>query len=778
MDKRYDKYYLAAFVSVVTFAIYLPALRNGFVNWDDNLYVYENSHIRSLGLDFLRWAFTDSSANYWHPLTWISYAVDYSLWGLSPAGYHLTNIFLHAANTFLVVCLVALLLGVSNGVREPAGAPDRDKETAVLIAAGATGFLFGLHPLHVESVAWISERKDLLYSFFFLLSILSYARFASDPGNQVARTTWRSLIRNRHYLLAIVFFSLSLCSKPMAVILPAVFFLLDWHPFRRSFSPKNVMRLVREKMPFLAMSIFVSAVTFVMNRADVARGGSDPVSLPSRVLVAFEAIVTYLWKMAAPFHLLPFYPYSKNISLFSLTYAGAVLLVCGITAASVLTARRNRVLAAAWGYYLLSLLPVLGIIRIGHHAMADRYTYLSSLGPFLLAGLLAAWLWTGASGLLKWRFAARAFLLASAFGLCAVMSLLTVRQVGVWNNGIDFWSYVIKNAPVPVPVAYNNRGAALKEKGRLDPAIADLTVAINLYSEKGRGTFSGMTGAYLAYNNRGSAFQAKGQFGRAMEDYDAAIRLEPSAPLAYYNRGILLGSMGQPYRAIQDFTAAISRDPEYADAITNRGWVYRRQGNFDLALEDYTAAVRLRPFSPVAYYNRAMVWGERGRLELAIADYTEAISLDPAYADAYINRGLLFGETGLVDRALADLGRAIELNPRRVEAYNNRGLAFEMSGRLDEAVSDYSTAIALAPDDYTAYVNRGIAYGKMRRDDKAIEDYSRAISLKPDLARAYLDRADLYLRTGAGRLALDDFRKACGLGSGDACAALRARVRR
>ena len=365
------KYSVAGFVSLLTFLVYLSCLHNKFVLWDDNRYVYENPHIHPLNLAFFKWAFFDFYEANWHPLTWVSHALDYAVWGLNPMGHHLTNNILHAVNTFIVVILVAKLLEAWRPSRQQNPPLRPSEKGSYLIIAAVTGLLFGLHPLHVESVAWVSERKDLLCAMFFLLSILAYT--------------------NKHYILVLFLFALALLSKPMAVSLPAVLLILDWHPFNRISSMKSFLSALLEKLPLIALSLISSVLTVLAQKAGGALRTFDVIPLSVRVLVATESLMSYLWKMILPMNLTPYYPYPKNISLLSEECLLSVILVFGITAACIVMAKKQKLWLAVWGYYVITLLPVIGIVQVGIQAMADRYTYLPSLGPFLITGLGVAW---------------------------------------------------------------------------------------------------------------------------------------------------------------------------------------------------------------------------------------------------------------------------------------------------------------------------------------------------------------------------------------------------
>ncbi len=603
LKKRTGRYLLAALVSAVTFAVYLPALRNDFVNWDDGIYVYENVHLGGLNGEFFRWAFTSFYASNWHPLTWISHGIDRALWGLDPRGHHLTNILLHAGNTFLAVILAAGLFDAGRQRAAGTAGSPFSVGRAGMIAAGVAGLLFGLHPLHVESVAWVSERKDLLCALFFLLSVGAYLSYASDKSSKA-------------YIISLLLFLFALLSKSMAVTLPVVLLLLDWYTFRRIGSLRSFGAALAEKLPFAVFSLAASAAA-VSSQIMPVSIGQRGVPLPVRLLVAARTLIGYLGEMALPAGLSPLYPYPElgGVTFFSLPYLFAVICVAGITVLSIVVARKSRLLAAAWGYYVVTLLPAIGLVQ-GGQFMADRYSYLPSLGPFLLAGAGAAWVWeTGGSPGLWGKTVKPVSALA---GICIVIALSysTVKQIGVWKNSIVLWGHVIDREPGRVPFAYFNRGTALRAAGRLDAAMKDYNTAIMqdpFYAE--------------ARLNRGTEFGKSGQYDRAIEDFDAVIGVWPASAEAYMNRGIVLGEKGEYGRAVEDLDAAVSLNP----------------GSF------------------AACINRALVMEHMGRTDEAVADYTRAISLRPDYADAYAGRGGLYMKTGRKEEALRDFQEACRL---------------------------------------------------------------------------------------------------------------------
>ena len=589
---RRFKYALAGTVAVVTFLVYLAVLRNDFINWDDNAYVFENPHIRSLNAAFFKWAFFDFYESNWHPLTWLSHAVDYALWGLDPRGHHLTSILLHALNAFIVVFLVMRLLEAWKERATRNGSLSFLNERATFIAAGTTGLLFGLHPVHVESVAWVAERKDLLCGLFFLLSIIAYMNYVSSQrsavggqqskGNGNEEGGRKNFFTNRHYLATLGLFILALLSKPMAVSLPAVLLILDWYPFTRIRSGKTLWAACVEKLPFIALSFFSSIITVLAQKAGGAMRTLEFVPLSTRVLVGAKALVAYLGKMLLPLDLVPFYPYPEDASLLSGKYLFPLALVIAVTSVCIITAKKRRFLLSAWSYYVVTLVPVLGIVQVGLQSMADRYAYLPSLGPSLIMGLGAALISSKVNYVSAKNVIVKIVAGAAAILVLGGMSSLTFKQISIWQNSIVFWNYVIE-----------------KEPHR----------------------------AYLAYVNRGRAFETSGQPERALADYDTAIALKPTNGEAYVNRGVLRGEAGSFDKAMEDFNQSIALNPDYAVAYSDRGIVYALTGQYDRALEDFNTALALDQDLAEAYFNRGRIHSQAGRTEFARADYQKACDL-------------------------------------------------------------------------------------------------------------------------------------------------------
>jgi len=649
--RRHVEYYLAASASLVTFIVYLSSLRHEFVEWDDPQYVIENPHIRALDMSFLKWAFGHFYASNWHPLTWVSHAVDYAISGLNPVGHHLTSVVLHAANTWAVIFLVvALMNAAQRGKRADGSWPD---ERAPLIVAGVTGLLFGLHPLHVESVAWVAERKDLLCALFYILSLMAYTRFAHSENGKTSRKRASLCFWDKRYLFSLGLFMLALLSKPMAVSLPAILVLLDWYPFGKIRSLESFLKSVVGKLPFFVLSLGSSVLTILAQRQGGAIVPMESVPLSTRLLVAVKSLAVYLWKLVWPLNLSPFYPYPISVSLLSWSYLLAVAVVIGISALCAIAVRKQRVWMALWGYYMITLVPVIGIVQVGRQAMADRYTYLPSLGPFLVIGLVSAWFFRKVVSESQQHPLVRPAGAVLALFIIFSMAFITIRQLGIWQNSIRLWSYVIEQHPERIQLAYYYRGLAFENTGQPDRAIEDYNTAIALDPN-----------FRDAYMSRGTALEKTGRLNSALEDLDRAIALGPRYE-AYYNRGVILEKTGRINEAITDYLVAIDLDPSRYDSYLAAARAYGKARLFDKAIEYFTRCIAMRPNSADLYNNRGLSFLFIGQDDRALEDFNMAIALDRTLAIAYRNRGSVYLRRGDKTSAIADYQKACEFGDEK-----------------------------------------------------------------------------------------------------------------
>ena len=564
----------ALVVAFLVVLLYLPALGNGFVNWDDDIYVYANPQVRSIAPSSLLRAFTriHASSGNWHPLTMVSHAVDYAVWGLRPFGHHLTSILLHGCNAALVVLLAVRLLQARGCALSRQG----------MLAAGVVaGLLFGLHPLHVESVAWVSERKDLLAALFYLLGVLSYLRYAGRAAGAVG--PWK----DGRYLTTLLCFVLSLLSKPMALSFPFVLLIIDWYPLDRL---KNLRRMLVEKIPFFVVDLGLATVTVLAQRASGAFRPLAEVSLGPRVLVATKAAALYLAKTLLPTGLLPFYSYPARVSLWSWEFGVPVVVMTAAILGCLVAVKKHRVFAAVLACYGVVLLPVLGIVQIGPQAMADRYTYLPSVALVTLLGAGCGVLWDRDAVAASWW--KKAFAVTAALLSLGLLSWQSVRQMGVWRNSETLWSRVIQYEPWNTE-AYNNRASYYYDRGEYEKALADYDAALRGAPLLGRAHANKRRSAY--FNDRAITYVRLGRYAEALADEGQAIELRPTQASYYFNRGNIYFLTGRYPEARDDLDRAIAASPVPVPAyFKKRGQIYRRLGMEDKALQDMERAQGLQ----------------------------------------------------------------------------------------------------------------------------------------------------------------------------------------
>ena len=481
--------------------------------------------------------------------------------------------------------------------------------------------LFAIHPLHVESVAWISGRKDLLSTLFLFLTIAAYLRYVKNHG-----LGW--------YALALVLFALGLLAKPMLITLPFILLLLDYWPLQR-FQFKIPLRLIWEKMPFLALSIGSTVATFLIQRSIGAVRTIESIPLTIRAANAVVSYIKYIGKLIWPQNLAVFYPYSENLVPAWLAVTFAVVLLA-VTFRVILAAGKFKYLLVGWLWFIITLVPVIGLVRVGDHAMADRYTYVSLIGLFIII----AW---GANDLLVGWKHRRNFLSLSALVVIAALAVASGIQTGYWRDSISLFEHALKVTKGNY-LANANLGAALLEQDKVDQAIEQLQLAIQ--------TNPNCAEAYL---NLADAYRKLGQYADAVQVYNRVIQVRPNYAPAYYELGITYDRLGQYQQAIQAYTSALEVKPDYAQAYNNLG---------------------------VAY-------GKLGRWQDEVKVCSEAIKIDPAYADAHNNLGVALGQLGRYPESIQAFRRAIRLNPNFAEAHLGLGIAYLMSGDKKSALEEY-----------------------------------------------------------------------------------------
>ncbi|MFZ2199021.1 MAG: tetratricopeptide repeat protein, partial [Thermodesulfovibrionales bacterium] len=438
----------------------------------------------------------------------------------------------------------------------------------------------------VESVAWVAERKDLLCALFYLLSIMMYVRYAGRGGplwppkeGQPPRVA-----PTRTYILSLIFFILALLSKPMAVSLPVVLLILDWYPFNRIRSLGALLNAIVEKLPFIALSVGSSIITILAQKAGAAMTFNTYVPLWARLLVSFNALFAYLWKMVLPLHLMPYYQYPLRHELWSSEYLLAAVAVVAVTFFLLALSRKLKLWAAAWAFYVITLTPVLGIVQVGGQAMADRYTYLPSLAPFLIAGVLVSQLHRKGMPHGKWKIIRQTGSILAGLAVVFSLACLTVIQIRIWKDDLTLWTYLIEHEPLQVPHAYNNRGFTLLKNGSIEQAIEDFQVAVRLDPTN-----------WEPHNNLCLAYKSKGLYENAKEQCQTAITLRPDYAEAHNNLGVVYSREGMYDQAVEEYRKALKLKPDYAEALFNLGIIYVEKGDRDMAREAFEAGLRIRP---------------------------------------------------------------------------------------------------------------------------------------------------------------------------------------
>jgi tetratricopeptide (TPR) repeat protein len=611
----------------LSLAVFGQTMRYDFVNFDDDLYVYNTPAIRAgLTIDGMASAFTNPHARNWHPLTTISHMFDCQLYGLNAGGHHATNIVLH---TIAVLLLFAVLRQMTGTVWRSA-----------IVAA-----LFAVHPLHVESVAWVSERKDILSAVFFLLMLTAYVRYARAPS--VTR-----------YLVVAVLFAAGLMSKPMLVTAPLVLLFLDYWPLRRFEQPSSTPRktkilktgthgriirgLFLEKIPLLVLSAGSGIITFILQKRAI--GAIPPLPFLWRAQNAVMSYVIYAWKTLWPMRLAVFYPYpSDTWATWQIVLAIAFLLA--VTCAAIGWRDNRPYLFTGWFWYLVMLVPVIGLVQVGEQGHADRYTYLPSIGLFLIAVWAVSDLAAVGEGRI-WRGVAA----AGTAVVVVALACAAFTQTSYWRNSETLWTHTLA-VTTDNDVAHNNLGYLCVDRGDLDKAMSHFEAASKIRSGKLDPHYN--LGTAFVEMNLGDALARKGQSDEAMVHFEQAIKLQPDYAEAYYNRGNVLFAKDRIDEAIADFEKTLQIQPNDADAHTGLGNALLRKGALKEAIAHYNEAMALAPEDPHSRSNLA--WVLATSTDASIRDGAKAVELAQQAVSLSGGRELLFFRT--LAAAYAETGR-------------------------------------------------------------------------------------------------------------------------
>lgn len=640
-----------------TLAVYLQILRFDFINYDDPDYVTGNFHVRAgLNATSVLWAFSSGFASNWFPLTWLSHMADCQFFGLQSGFHHLSSLAIHILSTLILYLAFRRMTGA-------------------YWPSAFIAFIFGTHPLHVESVAWIAERKDVLCAFFWMATLWSYVRYAEIPG-------WR------RYSLTLLTFSCGLMAKPMIVTLPFVLLLLDFWPLQRlswrghSSPPRrDSSRRLVEKIPFFVLSGAASVVTFLVQRHGGAVIALDEISFASRLGNALVSYVTYLVQAFVPVRLAAFYPFPDTIS--SLTIVAALIALSAISLIVLRYSRDHPYLGVGWLWYLGTLVPVIGLVQVGNQAHADRYTYVPMIG----LSIMLAW---SAHEFAQRRPKLMPAIFVSGIAVCIVCAAAGYQQTRYWKDSTSLFRHAIQ--------------------------LTDRN--------------------YVAWRGLGQAFKDQGHLEESARCYRKAIEARAQDPDAHNNLGEVLLRLDRTNDALAQITEALRLKPDLPEAHVNLGAAYMKLGRIDDAAEQYQAALRLQPESAAAHTGEAGILEDQGRPDDARAELLEAIRLNPDYVPAHYNLGRLFGTSGHAAEAAEQFAEAVRLQPDDPGNYFNLGIALAAQGKLDEATSEFRNAIRIDPAYAAAHFNLGTALAQSGRMDEAIHQFSEALRLQPDFTEA------------------------------------------
>ena len=622
-------------LAAMVWMVFGGTLGHDFVGIDDDRYVYDNPHVAAgLSLRGIAWAFTHTQVGHWGPLCTISHMADCQFYGLQPWGHHLTNVLLHG----MVSILLFLVL------RSMTGALWR----SAFVAA-----VFAIHPLRVESVAWVTERKDVLSGVFFMLTIAAYVHYTRKP---------RSLSR---YLPAFFLFALGLMSKSMLVTLPFVLLLLDYWPLCRFAQPAKAgtppdrisipRRLVLEKMPFFALSISDCVVQMLSDKELIVP--SEQLSLFARLANAPVSYVIYVRQMIYPARLMILYPHQAN-NLPVWEVALAILLLGAISTGVFLLRQSRPYLLVGWLWYLGMLVPVIGLIQSGWQAHADRYTYLPQIG----VAIAIAW---AAGDFCARRASLRAVTTAAAVAAIAALMWGAWMQTAWWRNDESLWTRVLALVPGNA-VAENGFGAMLVKNGREDEGMSHYLKALEINP-----------GSSEANYNLGNILLKRGQLDEAITRYGIFLAMEPGSPEAENNLGNALQQKGQLDEAIAHYQKSLKSDPDYADARNNLGYAFQLKGLVDDAIVQYQKALEIKPAMLETRLNLGIAFSQKGEMNEAITQFQKAVKINPGSAKTHNDLGLALLQTGKVEEAIGHFQAALKIEPGYTDARHNLGLALQ-----------------------------------------------------------------------------------------------------
>jgi protein O-mannosyl-transferase len=706
---QHRKYFFIVLIIIAVFMAFMPCLKAGFLTWDDDKAILENYLVRNLSPTSVIGIFSTPILKTYTPLTQLFYGIEFKIFGQNPFIFHLNNLLLHLAVTLLI-----FLLAEKAGIN--------------VNAAGIAALLFGLHPMHVESVAWITERKDVLYAFFYLLSLWYYWEYIKQPKRNV-------------YLLSLGFGFLSVLSKPMALSLPWILLLCDGLAKR-----KWNLKLFIEKIPFFVAIEGVAAITYSMQ----ARVPSA--QFPQVIYLWLWSAVFYIRKFFIPLHLSPMYVLPKPILLTNPEYLISIIFTIALVI-SLFLFRKNRAFVASVLFYIGSIFFMFQLDEFGGpNPVADRFMYLPGAGFCLWIGLLLnQFLPTEKkSAIVKWAGLGFITLLAG------LLFAKTYNQCFLWQSSESLWGTLLRTNP-DNPLVHNNRGEILSREGNNEAALAEFSEAIRLDPNNAEALYN--KGLFLIYLGRSD---------EALPFFDKAIAINPRFAKAFNNKGFIYGRIkGMPKEAMENLDKAIEFDPYLPETFSNRG-IVRSQflEEYDEAIKDLSRAVELNPKYADAYYNRGIIYMDvKRQAKEAIADFSKTIELEhPDSYDAYNRRGFAYALTRQSTLALKDFNKAIAMNPDYFAPYYNRGSYYFEHDNYQKALENYQTATSLNPEFVLGFFLQAKTQLLMDNPDGALSAYQKVVELAPDFGEAYYGLSLVYKKLGNKKKAEENAKKAAELG--------------
>jgi tetratricopeptide (TPR) repeat protein len=694
----------------LTLAVYWQVRNHSFVNFDDGLYVTDNYHVRAgLSLESVKWALTETEAANWHPLTRLSHMLDVQLFGMNAGAHHMTSMFFHLANALLLFFVFKRMTGC-------------------LWQSGFVAALFILHPLHVESVAWVSERKDVLSTFFWLLTMGGYVLYVERPGKI-------------KFLIPLLFFALGLMAKPMLVTLPFVLLLMDYWPLgrlggemmpfastdvsNRSDNPNPasviaqpvtggqralILGMVIEKVPFFALSAASCWMTIHAQQGKGAVGSLEKFPIVVRVANAVVSYVKYIAKTIWPENLAAYYPHPGIGSWWWVLAAGLLLVVISILA--VRTIRQLPWFIVGWLWYLGTLVPVIGLLQVGAQAMADRYTYVPLIGLFIITA------WGFPELIAGWRNQKKLLALAGAFLLITLM-VSSWFQVRHWKNSMALYEHAL-HVTQNNYFAHDGMGLFLASRGKNDEAIDQYSEALRIRPDFAE-----------AHNHLGNVLKIQGIPGEAIDHYKEALRIKPEYAEAYYNLGHILAGQGKIADAVKQYSAALKLRPEYPEVHYHLGSALMNQGKTDEAIAHFLKALNKRPTDAKIFNQLGYALVKKGKINEAGIQFSKAVQIEPHFAKAHYNLGHVLLNQGRLNRAVFHYSSVLQIEPENAGAHFALGSVYLRQGKLDEAIVHNREALRLRPGHARTHNNLGIAMIRKGMIEEATAHFEMARKIQP-----------------------------------------------